>query len=159
MSETIGLFTEISIALTGFAGVASAFVNRDRDLTPLDRVRMLSVIALSTIVFAGCLAFLTADMAGLDAASSIRWAGMAGLLFSAVTLATLLPVGLRGESAAGLSRRRSIALRSAGVLAFNAVLYIQVVLSPHEPGWLAAAFSLQLLHCVWMFVRLLTRPS
>ena len=39
-SETIALFTEISVALTGFAGVASAFAGRNRELTRLDRVRM-----------------------------------------------------------------------------------------------------------------------
>ena len=44
-SDTIALFTEVSVALTGFAGVASAFVSRGRELTPLDRVRMHSVSA------------------------------------------------------------------------------------------------------------------
>ena len=44
-SDTIALFTEVSVALTGFAGVASAFVSRGRELTTLDRVRMHPVSA------------------------------------------------------------------------------------------------------------------
>ena len=158
-SETIALFTEISVALTGFAGVASAFAGRNRELTRLDRVRMLSVIALSSSVFVGCLAFLTADLAGFGAVSSVRWAGAAGFLVSMVALVTQLPEGLRGESERGVIRRQSVALRSACVLVLTILLYASVVTMPQEPGLLAAAFSLQLIHCVWMFVRLLSRPS
>ena len=159
ISETIGLFTEVSVALTGFAGVASAFVTRDRELAPLDRVRMHSVIALSSSVLVGCLAFITAEFAELSISASIRWAGVAGFAASLTFLLVYFPKGRRAEVEVGLSYRQSVALRSAAVLVFTILLYALVVARPSQQAWLAAAFSLQLLHCIWMFVRLLGRPT
>ena len=159
ISETIALFTEVSVALTGFAGVASAFVSRDRELTPLDRVRMHSVIALSSSVLAGCLAFITAEFAELPVSASVRWAGIAGFTASLLFLVVYFPRGRRAEVDRDIAFRKSVALLSAAVLVLTIVLYACVVASPNQQVWLAAAFSLQLLHCIWMFVRLLGRPT
>jgi hypothetical protein len=158
-SETIALFTEVSVALTGFAGVASAFVTRDRELTPLDRVRMHSVIALSSSVLVGCLAFITAEFAEGAVSASVRWAGVAGFIASLIFLVVYFPKGRRAEVERGISLRQSVALQSASVLVLTILLYACVVARPNQQVWLAAAFSLQLLHCIWMFVRLLGRPT
>lgn len=155
--DAISLFTEASVALTGFAAVASAFAGRDRRLTALERVRTHSVIALSASTLAGCLAFITVQLAFGNEALSARLAAGTSLLLSAATAVILLPKGLSGEAELGLPRSQSAAIRSALVLCAEAVFFARTVCVPTEPGWLALGFSLQLLHSLWMFVRLLTR--
>ena len=88
-----------------------------------------------------------------------RWAGVGGFLASLTFLLIYLPKGRNAEIEVGVAARRSVALLSAAVLVATILLYACVVAWPEQQVWLAAAFSLQLLHCIWMFVRLLGRSS
>ena len=155
--DAISLFAELSLGLAGFAGVGAAFAGRSREFLPLERMRLISVVSLSASVLAGSLAYVTVSFASESA--SLRASAATSLAASLGMLFLIGPPLIR-------ARRRSSAESEMWVLPASIVLLVVAILlyafntwSPTSFSLLAAAFSLQLLHALWLFVRLLTRVN
>jgi hypothetical protein len=78
--EAVELYAELSLALAGFAGVASAFAGRERTFRPVERLRLVGVVVLSASVLGGCLTYVTASIALLSASHIESAAGLVSLV-------------------------------------------------------------------------------
>jgi hypothetical protein len=78
--EAVDLYAELSRALAGFAGIASAFAGRDRTFRPIERMRLVGVVTLSASVLGGCLAYLAASIALLPSSQTESVAGLVSLV-------------------------------------------------------------------------------
>jgi hypothetical protein len=156
VSETVALFAELSLALTGFAGVAAAFSGRARSFSALERIRLLGIVGLSTSVLTSSLAFLLFSHSGSDEHDSIVRAALVGLLITLAIGIHATPRVLRTTRAEPFSSGSLVSYFALGLLALEMVIYGLVPSASFDAGVLVAAFITQLVHSIWMFWRLLT---
>lgn len=157
--DLLALYAELALGLAGFVGVVSAFAGRDREFRPTERVRFLSVVLSSATILTGCFAFFTSSSAGLALRSSYALAGAASLV---VWLSGGLPVFVRSwrrRNDADSSTEMWSLYVSLSTLTSLGLLYGGAVFTRGGLPLLVAGFSLNLLHGLWMFTRLLTRPN
>ena len=143
--DAVELYAELSLALAGFAGVASAFAGRERSFRPIERMRLVGVVALSASVLGGCLAFLAASIALLPSDQAETLAGLASLALLSPLFWVIPRLWVRAREPD--SNVDSWSLYLVTLLGFGA-------------GWqLAFSFGLQLLQGLWLFFLLLTRQN
>ena len=156
--EAVDLYAELSLALAGFAGVASAFAGRERAFRPIERMRLVGVVTLSASVLGGCLAYLAASVALLSS-------GQAEIVASLVSLVLLSPLfwllpRLWRRARDADSNVDSWSLYLVTVLVIAETLLLSSVGLGFGAGWpLALSFGLQLLQGLWLFFLLLTRQN
>ena len=155
--DAISLFAELSLGLAGFAGVGAAFAGRSREFLPMERSRLLSVVSLSASVLAGSLAYVSVSFASESA--SLRASAATSLAVSLGMLLLIVPRLIRARRRSSAESEMWVLPASIGLLVVAILLYAFNTWSPTSFSLLAAAFSLQLLHALWLFVRLLTRVN
>lgn len=159
-NDAIALFAEISVALAGLAGVAAALSGRDRSYGLLDRGRIRAIVGLPTVVLAGCLAFTTVVVGGdLSEAAATRAAAATSLLACVPLHVWIVIPAIRDFRQPDSDADAWVIYLSTLLVAFTTVLYACAALYPRSPSILIGSFSLQILHAIWMFLRLLTRPK
>ena len=157
--EMFPLYAELALGLAGFAGVVSAFTGRDREFRPTERVRFLAVVLASATVLVGTFAFFAASAGGCDHPIALKLAGTLSLAISLAMGAPLFATSWRaGKDPDSTTEMWSLYL-SAGTFVTLWMLYAAAAVT--EIGYVAlvSGFSVQLLHGLWMFVRVLTRAN
>jgi hypothetical protein len=154
---TFELFAELSLALAGFSGVASALGGRDRDFSPIDRGRLDAVFLFSGASLAISLLVLTLADAGLSDARSYSIGCAAG---------SILILGIFGRQMPRVLklRREGETTTSGAFISFSFVyllglpaVYLWAAIYEQTSWPLFAGISSQLLFGLWMFARLLVR--
>ncbi|MCR9074317.1 MAG: hypothetical protein NXI18_21915 [Alphaproteobacteria bacterium] len=158
-NDAIVLFAEISVALAGLAGVASALAGRDRDFGVLDRGRIRAIVGLPTIVLVGCLAFVAASVGDPALARATRVAAAVSLVACLPLYVWVVVPAIRDFRQPNSVADPWVIYLSTFLVALATVLYGWVALFPKVLWVLVASFSLQIVHAIWMFLRLLTRPK
>ena len=159
LPDLFGLYSEMAVALAGFAGVAAAFSGRERQFRPTERLRLESVLFNSASVLAGCFAFYCASVSGRDVQASVFAAAVCSLVAAIAIMLLQMPGSWRGVSDPDSSSSRPVlavlVLLTMSVIASYATSVIQGgAVTP-----LVVGFSIQLLFVLWMFARLLTLPN
>jgi hypothetical protein len=155
--DVFALFAELSMALAGFAGVASAFSGREKDFGLLDQGRIRAIVGLAAIVLLGCLAFLSISLADLSVEQATRGAALASLA-ACVPLYAWVLVPADRDLRQPSSQAEPWVIHLSTILVCVATLsYGCVALFPTSLWLLGGTFSLQIAHALWMFLRLLTR--
>lgn len=159
LTDAIALYAELALALAGFAGVASAFAGRERRFRPVERLRLVGVVSLSASTFAGCLGHTVATIAGLTEHYASSIAALANLALLAPLVIRALPeLWRRAKDADAQVDNYSLLLVNS--LFLCEIVLLAYTLSGFGGGWqLVLAFSLQLLHGLWLFYLLLTREN
>jgi len=155
--DAISLFAELSLGLAGFAGVGSAFAGRSREFLPMERSRLISVVWLSACVLAGSLAFVSVSF--VSESASLRASAAASMIATLAMILVMIPPLVRAGSESNARSEKWVLPFSIGLTIVSALLYAFITWSPTSFGLLAATFSLQLFHSLWLFVRLLTRGN
>ena len=155
--DAISLFAELSLGLAGFAGVGAAFAGRSREFLPMERSRLVSVVWLAASVLAGSLAYISVSFEFESA--SLRASAATSLVASLGMWLVLIPGVFRNRRGSSAETEVWALPVSIGLLVVATLLYASIAWSPTSFSLLAAAFSLQLLHSLWLFVRLLTRVN
>ena len=159
LTDAIELYAELALALAGFAGVASAFSGRERRFRPVERLRLVGVVSLSASTFAGCLAHAVATIAGLSVLHASSIAALANLVLLASLVIRILPEFWR-RSKDSDAQVDGYSIWLANSLFLGEIVLLAYTLFGFGGGWqLALAFSLQLLHGLWLFFLLLTREN
>jgi len=156
---TFELFAELSLALAGFTGVASALGGRDRDYSPIDRGRLDAVFLFSGSSLAVSLLVLTLADAGLSDARSYSMAcAISGFLILGI-FCRQIPRVLK-------LRRDGQSTTSGAFISFAFVYFLGLAAAYfwaanyEQTSWpLYAGISSQLLYGLWMFARLLVRTD
>lgn len=159
LKDAIELLAELSLALAGFAGVASAFSGRERRFQPVERLRLVGVVGLSASAFGGCLAYISAALAGLSESSVQALAALVNLVLLTPLLLHAVPELWRrsGDADANVD---SYSLLLVNVLFSSEAILLVATVFGFGTGWqLVLAFCLQLLHGLWLFFLLLTREN
>ena len=157
--DAIVLFAEVSVALAGFAGVASALSGRNREFALLDRGRILAILGLSAIVLAGCLAYISASLGEGSAEQATRVAALASLIACIPVHAWVVIPAVRDLNRSDSEAEPWVIHLSTALVIMATLAYAWVVVFPANIWLLAGSFSLQIVHTLWMFLRLLTRPT
>ena len=156
--DAVELYAELSLALAGFAGVVTAFAGRERKFRPIERMRLVGIVVLSGSVLGGCLAYVSASIAGLSERQVESAAGIVGLLVISPLFRLLPRLWTRSRDADATVESWSLFLVTTSF-----VLQIPLLSTAalgFGSGWqLALAFSLQLLQGLWLFFLLLTREN
>ena len=111
--HAVALFAELSLALAGFADVASDIAGRERPFRALEHGRLLATPGLSAAAFAGSLAFVSASNGAGSVVRATRAAAIFSLtvrlaFFVGVIRQELRPMNDEDSTAAsGSSTRRS----------------------------------------------------
>jgi hypothetical protein len=159
IEEAVELYAELSLALAGFAGVASAFAGRERQFRPVERLRLVGVVALSGSVLGGCLAYVSASIGSLSQGHIEAAAAFVSLvLLTPLSFRVLPELWRRARDADANVDSWSLYL----VTGLNVVetLLLGTAVLGFGNGWqIATAFSLQLLQGLWLFFLLLTRKN
>jgi len=155
--DAVSLFAELSLGLAGFAGVGAAFVGRSREFLPLERTRLLSVVWLSASVFAGSVVFVSVSF--LSAPDGLRAAAATSMVSTIGMLLVIVPTVVRARGQANAQTESWVLPVSIGLGILGAFLYALITLNDGSFGLLSLTFSLQLIHSLWLFVRLLTRAN
>lgn len=158
-TDAIVLFAEISVALAGFAGVATAFAGRERTYTLLDRGRVRAILGLPAIVLTGCLAFLTVSLGSDSLELATRAAAAASLLACVPLYVGVVVPAVREFRGPDSQADPWVIYLSTTLVATATLLYLWVAIEPGDLWVLGGGFSLQIVHALWMFVRLLTRAT
>ena len=153
------LYAELALGLAGFVGVVSAFAGRDREFRPTERVRFLAVTLASASVLAGCFAFFTALAAGYEVHHAFRVTGAIGLGVSATGGMPLFVTSWKRASDPDSTSEPWSLYVSLATFILLWSLYGAAMLGQDGFVLLVAGFSIHLLHGLWMFIRLLTRPN
>ena len=152
------LFAELSLALAGFAGVASAFAGRERSFRPIERLRLVGVAALSASVFGGCLSYVSASIALLSESEAESAAGLVALVLISPLYWTIPQLWIRSRDAD--ANVDSWSRNLVTILLFVETLLLSSATLGFGEGWqLAVSFSLQLIQGLWLFFLLLTRQN
>ena len=155
--ETFELFAELSIALAGFSGVASAFGGRGREFNPIERSRLDAMFQFSGVSLGASLLVLTLAEAGVPE-SRVFSVGCA--------LSGFVILGIFGRQFPRVVRLRqdgeSTTSRGFLVLAFPyllglSIFYFWAAIFDRSSWPLFAGISSQLLFGLWMFARFLLR--
>ena len=157
--EMFPLYAELALGLAGFAGVVSAFAGRDREFRPTERVRFLGVVLASATVLAGTFVFFAGSAGGYDDSISLR---LSGAICLAISFSMGAPLPLTSWRA-GKDPDSTTELWSLYVSlgTFIALWSLYSAAAVTQSGYVAlvSGFSIQLLHGLWMFVRVLTRAN
>lgn len=154
----VELYAELSLALAGFAGVASAFAGRERAFRPIERMRLVGVVVLSASVLGGCLTFLAASIALLTPVQAEALTGLASLALLAPLFWVIPRLWIRARDPDANVDSWSLYL----VTSLTAVetLLLSTTGLGFGAGWqLALSFGFQLLQGLWLFFLLLTRQN
>jgi hypothetical protein len=158
IEEAVELYAELSLALAGFAGVASAFAGRERSFRPVERMRLIGVVTLSASVFGGCLAFLAASIALLPSSETETLAGLASLALLSPLFWVMPRLWIRARDPD--ANVDSWSLYLVTILTFVETLLLSSAALGFGAGWqLALSFGFQLLEGLWLFFLLLTRQN
>lgn len=154
---TFELFAELSLALAGFSGVASAFGGRNREFSPIERGRLDAIFLFSGASLAVSLLVLTLADAGLSDARAYSIACAASGILILGIFCRQVPMVLKlrrdGEST---TSRAFIAFAFVYLLALPGAYFWAAIFE--QASWpLFAGISSQLLYGLWMFARLLVR--
>ena len=156
--ESVQLYSELSLALAGFAGVASAFAGRERVFRPIERMRLVGVAILSASVLGGCLAYLAASIALLSPGRAEAVAGLVSLALLSPLFRVLPQLWIRARDPDANVDTWSLYLVTT-LTVVETLLFSSVGLG-YGAGWqLALAFAFQLLQGLWLFFLLLTRQN
>lgn len=157
--DSVTLFAELALGLVGFAGVVSAFSGRERSFLPAERLRLVALVALSGTVLTGSLIYVTLSLSGVSDSFSRQGTAFVCALCTVFVAATMLPkLWRRSQEAETTVAKSSFYL--ASTLIFGSLgLYISAATANGMVWMIALAFTLQLLHGLWMFVLLLTRQN
>lgn len=156
--EAVELYAELSLALAGFVGVASAFAGRERSFRPIERMRLVGVVALSASVLGGCLAYLAASIALLSPSEAETVAGLVSLALLSPLFWLLPRLWVRARDSESNVDPWSLYLVTILVVAETLLLSITGL--GFGAGWqLALSFGFQLLQGLWLFFLLLTRQN
>lgn len=156
--EVVGLYAELSLALAGFAGVASAFAGRERTFQPIERMRLVGVVALSASVLGGCLAYSAASIALFSLGQAETAAGLVSLLLLSPLFFVVPRLWARARDADSNVDPWSLYLVT--VLLILETLLLSSAGLGFGAGWqLALSFGFQLLQGLWLFFLLLTRQN
>ena len=157
--ELFSLYAELSLGLAGFAGVVSAFAGRDRTFRPTERVRFLAVVIASGSVLSGCFTFFAAIAGGLSLSTSYRLTGVVCLAFTLVSFVPNFVAAWRAAKDPDSTTEYWSLYVSAGAYVAICSVYLAALLTGYGFACLVVGFSIQLLHGLWMFVRVLTRAN
>ncbi len=157
--DAIPMFAEVSVALAGFAGVASAFAGRDRTFREIERTRLLSMVGLSASVLAGSLVYVSISMADGPAEQATRYAALMAMAPTCLVLFAVAPNSVRHMNDADSTASPLVMVLSVGLGISAVILYGTIALFPEGTWKLGLCFSLQILHSLWMFLRFLTRAN
>ena len=147
------------MALAGFAGVASAFAGRERRFRAVERIRLAGVVSLSASTFGGCLTYVVCSVGGLSERTSSATAAFITLALVAALVLGRLPEFWRRSKDDDAQVDRYSPILVSSFLASDVIL-LGCTLIGIVGGWaLALAFSLLLLHGLWLFFLLLTREN
>lgn len=157
--DAIVLFAEISVALAGLAGVASALSGRDRSFGVLDRGRIRAIVGLPTVVLMGCLAFIAVSVGDASLARATRSAAFVSLVACLPLYVWVVIPAVQDFRQQSSDADPWVIYLSTFLVTLATALYGWVALFPNHLSMLAGSFSLQIAHAIWMFLRLLTRPK
>lgn len=157
--DSATLFAELALGLAGFAGVVSAFSGRERNFRPAERLRLIALMVLSGIVLAGCLIYVTLSVAGVSDSFSRQATAVVCVVGTAIVAVTMLPELWRRSQDADATVASSSFYLATALIIGSLVLYTIAATSIGMTWMIALAFTLQLLHGLWMFVLLLTRQN
>jgi len=156
--DEFGLLAELAIALVGFAGVAAAFAGRERAFRATERVRLVTLFLNSGLVLSGCAGVHILLLAELAPEIVFRTVSLyLAVLVPVASLPFLFQAYRFARDPDSTSEPWALYLTSAQVLIVLTLLSVNVLLA--TPHFLAGAFWLEILHGLWMFWRLLTRPN
>jgi hypothetical protein len=156
--DAVELYAELSLALAGFAGVASAFAGRERSFRPIERMRLVGVVVLSASVLGGCLAFLAASIALLPSSQAEALAGLASMALLSPLFWVIPRLWVRARDPD--ANVDSWSLYLVTVLSVLETILLSSTGLGFGAGWhLALSFGLQLLQGLWLFFLLLTRQN
>jgi hypothetical protein len=157
--DSVGLYAELALALAGFAGIVSAFAGREREFRPVERLRLDGLMMLSGTVLAGCLAYIVGSVAGIAESSVLVITAIVCLIPTGAIVLFMFPeLWRRSKDTDATVAQWSLYLVSALMLA-DLMLFGAAIFVPGSAWMIALAFSLLLLHGLWMFVLLLTRAN
>jgi len=158
IADVVELYAELSLALAGFAGVVTAFAGRERAFRPIERMRLVGIVILAASVLGGCLAFVSASIAGLPERGVEAAAGAVGLALISPLFRLLPDLWRRARDADATVDPWSLYLVT--ILFLIEVPLLATSALGFGSGWqLAVSFSLQLLQGLWLFFLLLTRQN
>lgn len=154
---TFELFAELSIALAGFSGVASAFGGRGREFSRIEKTRIDAIFQFSSTSLAASLLVLTLSDAGVspDIVYSIACAVSGVLIFLIFTrqFPKVLELYRNAESTTSSS---FLVFTFSYLLGLSAAYFWAAIFV--QASWpLFAGLSSQLIFGLWMFARFLLR--
>jgi len=158
-NDAIALFAEISVALAGLAGVAAALSGRDRSYGLLDRGRIRAIVGLPTVVLAGCFVFTIVLVGDPSEVPATRAAAVTSLVACVPLYIWIVIPAVRALGQPNSDADTWVIYLSTFLVALATVLYACAALYARSPSVLICSFSIQILHAIWMFLRLLTRPK
>ncbi len=154
-SGTFELFSELAIAVAGFAAVAVALGGRDRSFGPMELVRLKSLFLYSALVLAGCFGLFALAAAEVSAVIAIRLVSFGEAIgFAAFTAATA-PGAIRLTG----SNESWVPYVVVGTYGVNILICLVNGLVVAREWPLIVVFSITILLSLWLFHRLLTRTS
>ena len=158
LRDAVELYAELSLALAGFAGVVTAFAGRQREFRPVERMRLVGIVVLSGSVLGGCLAYVSASIAGFSDGRVESAAGITGLVLISPLFRLLPQLWMRSRDADATVDPWSLYLVTT--LFMCQIPLLSAAALGFGSGWqLALSFSLQLLEGLWLFFLLLTREN
>ena len=162
MTSTLGtyeLFAELSIALAGFSGVASAFGGRNREFSPIEKSRLDAMFQFSGASLGASLLVLTLAEAGMPESkvfsSVCALSGAAILAIACRQLPRVIPLYQDGES----TTSRGFLTFAIPYLFGLSIFYFWAAIYDQSSWPLFAGISSQLLWGLWMFARFLLRAQ
>jgi len=159
LPEAVELYAEISLALAGFAGIASALAGRERRFRSVEKLRLVGVVSLSAAVLGGSLAYMCGSIAGLSESHSESIAAVVSLFLTAPLTIRIFPELWRRSNDPDVTVDSWSLYLVTGLLVTAILLYAFTALGLGAGWQIALAFSLQLMHGIWLFFLLLTRPN
>ncbi len=158
-SGTFELFSELAIAVAGFAAVAVALGGRDRSFGPMELVRLKSLFLYSALVLAGCFGLFALAAAEVSAVIAIRLVSFGEAIgFAAFTAATA-PGAIRLNRSNESSNGPWVPYFVVGTYGVNILICLVNGLVVAREWPLIVVFSITILLSLWLFHRLLTRTS
>lgn len=153
--STFELIAELALALSGFAGVATAFGGRDRSYLPIEMARLQSLFVHSFMALAISLLAISLLSFELDPKTGYFWSSCVGALGQAPTAGYFVrrAYGFASDPTASTGWW-GFWLTACGTI-LSALLFGTSVALGGSPGVLISALSVQLLFGLWVFMRLL----
>jgi len=158
-SGTFELFSELAIAVAGFAGVAVALGGRDRAFGPMELVRVKSLFLYSALVLAGCFGLFALVAAEVSAVVAIRLVSFGEAIGFAVFTAETAPGAIRLTRSNESSTRPWVPFFVVGTYGVNILICLVNGLVVAREWPLIVVFSITIIQSLWLFHRLLTRTS